>query len=236
MPCQYCKNPSHRISSCDASVEDWIGSINEIWVSQRYNILFQIETLSKYSQPQLVMVGRSLGMSVPTTSNKGNLIARIVVNRIQTQIVPRVGTISLEERALIHNSYEILLASVFPGFLRIRQPRLVIVDALEEFYVTWVGRKRMSMEIVQFLQMLQPVKVVDINVNQAMQEADECGVCYETKSRVKFNCLHEFCKDCVHLLCADKSVSPIKCPMCRVSVTSFEVEDEASREALLVVA
>ena len=231
MSCQYCLNAGHRISSCESSVDSWIGPLNEMWEFSRYNILFQIEMLSKYSQPQLVMVGKSLGMSLPTTSNKGNLIARMVVNHIQTQIVPRVGTMSLEERSLIHNSYEILLESEHDGFLRTRQPRLIIVDALEEFYVAWVGRKRMSMNMVRFL---QPVKVVNITVNPAMQEAVECGVCYEIKSRVKFNCSHEYCKRCVHLLCSDKSKNPIKCPMCRGIVTSFEVEDEVSRDALLV--
>jgi LSD1 subclass zinc finger protein len=83
---------------------------------------------------------------------------------------------------------------------------------------------------------LQRYNPDDIRVNPAMQEAVECGVCYESKSRVKLNCSHEFCKECVHLLCLHQGVNSVKCPMCRANVTTFDVEDEASREALLIVA
>ena len=245
MPCQYCRNPSHRISACDASVEGWIGPVNDMWLSQRYNILVQIETLSVYSQVKLLMVGRSLGLSLMASSSKGVIISKVIKEHILTQIIPRAGIMSAEERALINHSYEMLIESVFEGFLTTRTTRLVIKDALEDYYLAWVGHKRMSMSMVELMYAVEHpgqymgemvYSPADITVNAEMSSVAECGVCYESKSRVKFNCLHEFCKDCVHLMCAHNNVEQIKCPMCRGSVTSFEVEDEASKQALLVVA
>ena len=247
MPCQYCHNPSHRISACDASVEHWIGPVNEMWLSQRYNILEQIETLSRYSQVKLIMVGRSMGVSLMASSSKGVIIAKVIKSHILTQVIPRVGTLTVVERALINNAYEMLIESVFEGFLRTRSTRLIIKDALEDYYLAWVGQKRMSMSMVELMYAVEhpgqymdeiPIPMYypdDIAVNAEMSGVAECGVCYESKSRVKFNCLHEFCKDCVHLMCAHNNSALIKCPMCRVSVSRFEVEDEESKQALLVV-
>ena len=251
MPCQYCRNPSHSISLCESSVERWIGPINEMWLSRRYDILSQIETLSGYSRVKLLMVGRSLGMSLATSSNKGGIITRVIKNHILTQVIPRIGTLSMEEQALMNNSYDMLLASNFQGVLLLQRTlRMVLTDALEEYYIAWVGRKRMGMSMAQLMYLIEhpgqflpedplplpPREPANIIVNQAMQEAVECGVCYDTKSRVKFNCSHEFCKDCVHLLCVHKGANPIKCPMCRARVSRFEVEDEESMQALLIVA
>jgi len=261
MPCQYCHNPSHRISACDASVERWIGPINEMWLSHRCNILVQIDTLSVYSQVKLLMVGRSLGVSLMVSSPKAVIIAKVIKAHILTQVVPRAGTLTVEERALINYAYDMLIESVFEGFLTTRSTRMVIKDALEDYYLAWVGQKRMSMSMVELMYAVEhpgheymveidpPIVYVppivyyppvyspaDIVVNAVMQEADECGVCYESKSRVKFNCLHELCKDCVrHLICVHNGVQ-IKCPMCRARVSSFEVEDEESKQALLTVA
>lgn len=236
MPCQYCRNASHSISSCESSVERWIGPINEMWVSQRYNILAQIETLKGYSQVKLLMVGRSQGMSWSSGSKSG-LIARVIENHILTQVVPHAGNVSLEAQASINNSYETLLESDLLGSRTLSR---ILTDALEQYYVARLGQRRTGRTMEELMYSIenpgQVLQDVVIAVNQAMEEAVECGVCYESKSRVKFNCLHEFCKDCVHLMCAHKGGNPIKCPMCRASVTTFEVEDEASREALLVVA
>lgn len=248
MPCQYCHNASHRISSCDASVEHWIGPINEMWVSQRYDILVQIEALKGYSQVKLMMVGRSHGLSMMASSSKGVIIAKVIKSHILTQIIPRAGTLTVAERALINHAYDMIIASVFDGFLTTRSTRMIIKDALEDYYLAWVGQKRMSMSMVELMyavehpghymdEILLPIyHPGDITVNAEMSGVAECGVCYETKTRVKFNCLHEFCKDCVHLMCAHNNGDLIKCPMCRASVTTLEVEDEASRDALLVVA
>jgi hypothetical protein len=247
MPCQYCRNPSHRISSCESSVERWIGPINEMWVSRRCDILGQLVFLSTYSKVKLLMVGRSLGMSLSSGSKEG-IITRLVENRIVSQVVAQVGNLSLAEQASINNSYEMLLGSNVMGSRTLVQ---ILIDALEMYYVAWLGRRRTGMTIAQLMYLVENPgeflpeeyyaeeehnNVADIAVNPAMQVEVECGVCYEFKSRVKFNCSHEFCKDCVHLMCAHKGENPIKCPMCRGSVTSFEVEDEVSREALLVVA
>ena len=256
MPCQYCRNPSHRISACDASVERWIGPINEMWLSQRYNILVLIESLSVYSQVKLLMVGRSLGVSLMASSSKGVIIAKVIKAHIETQIIPRAGSLLVEERGLINHAYDMLIESVFGGFLSTRTTRMVIKDALEDYYLAWVGQKRMSMSMVELMyavehpgheymgEIVPPVVYyppvycpADIAVNAGMQEAVECGVCYESKSRVKFNCLHELCKDCVHhLLGVHNNGVQIKCPMCRGRVSRFEVEDEESKQALLTVA
>lgn len=247
MPCQYCHNPSHRISACEASVEHWIGPVNEMWLSHRYNILEQIETLSEYSQVKLLMVGRSMGVSLMASSSKGVIIAKVIKSHILTQIIPRVGTLTVAERALINHAYDMLIGSVFEGFLRTRSTRLIIKDALEDYYLAWVGQMRMSMSMVELMYAVEnpgqymdeiPIPMYhpgDIAVNAEMSGVAECGVCYESKSRVKFNCLHEFCKDCVHLMCAHNNGDHIKCPMCRANVTTFEVEDEESKQALLVV-
>jgi len=249
MPCQYCHNPNHRISSCDASVERWIGPINEMWVSRRYNILVQIELLSAYSQVKLLMVSRSLGLSLMASSSKGVIIAKVIKSHILTQVIPRAETMSADERELINHAYDMLIESVFDGFLSTRSTRMVIKDALEDYYLAWVGQKRMSMSMVELMYAVEhpghymdeiPIPVYypgDITVNADMSSVAECGVCYETKSRVKFNCLHDFCKDCVHhlLLCPHNNGDQIKCPMCRARVSRFEVEDEESKQALLTV-
>lgn len=255
MPCQYCHSPSHRISACNASVDHWIGPINDMWVSRRYNILVQIELLSWYSQVKLIMVSRSLGLSLMASSCKGVIIAKVIKSHILTQVIPRAGTMTADERALINHAYDMLIESVFDGFLSTRSTRMVIKDALEDYYLAWVGRKRMSASMVELMyavehpgqeymgEIVPPVVYYppvyypgDIAVNASMQEAVECGVCYESKSRVKFNCLHELCKDCVHhLLGVHNNGVQIKCPMCRARVSRFEVEDEASKQALLTV-
>ena len=236
MPCQYCRNPSHRIASCDSSVERWIGPINEMWVSQRYNILEQIETLKVYSQVKLLMVGRSQGKAWSSGSKQG-LITRLVENHILTQVVPQAEIVSLEAQASINNSYEMLLESDVLGSRTLSR---ILTDALEQYYVARLGQRRTGRTMEEVMYSIEnPGEVLQdvvVSVNQSMEEVGECGLCYESKSRVKFNCLHEFCKDCVHLMCAHKGEHAIKCPMCRASVTTFEVEDEASREALLVVA
>lgn len=247
MPCQYCHNPNHRISACDASVESWIGPINDMWESRRCDILGQIEYLSTYSKVKLLMVGRSLGMSM-SGGSKESMITSLVENRIMSQVVARVGNLSLEEQVSINDSYEMLLGSNVSNVMMSRSLVQKLIDALEVYYVAWLGRRRTGVSMAQLMYLVEnPGEFLpeeyyaeehnhDIVVNPAMQEAVECGVCYEFKSRVKFNCSHEFCKDCVHLMCAHKGENPIKCPMCRGSVTSFEVEDEVSRDALLVVA
>jgi hypothetical protein len=218
-----------------------------MWVSRRYDILGQIEFLSTYSKVKLLMVGRSLGLSLMSSGSKESIITRLVENRIVSQVVAQVGNLSLEEQEAVNNSYEMLLESNVMGSRTLVQ---ILIDALEGYYVAWLGRRRTGTSMAQLMYLVenpgqflpeeqyeeQDYNPADIAVNPAMQEAVECGVCYELKSRVKFNCSHEFCKDCVHLMCAHKGENPIKCPMCRGSVTSFEVEDEASREALLVVA
>jgi len=218
-----------------------------MWVSRRYNILVQIEMLSWYSQVKLIMVSRSLGLSLMASSSKGVIISKVIKAHILTQVIPRVGTMTLEERELINHAYDMLIESVFDGFLTSRSTRLVIKDALEDYYLAWVGQKRMSMSMVELMYAVEhpgqymdeiPIPIYyagDISVNADMSSVAECGVCYESKSRVKFNCLHEFCKDCVHLMCLHNNSGLIKCPMCRGSVTRFDVEDEVSKQELLMV-
>lgn len=129
--------------SVDISVENWIGPINEMWISRRYDILGQIELLSKYSQPKLLMVGKTMGLTLAASSNKSGIIAIVIKTHVLTQIIPRAGTMSLEEHALIKNAYDMLIESVFDGFLVSRAPRLIIKEALEEYYVAWLGQRRM---------------------------------------------------------------------------------------------
>ena len=126
----------------DPSVENWIAPINEMWLSRPYDILGQIEFLSKYSQTNLLIVGRSLGLTLSASSNKSGIIANVIKTHVLTQIIPRVGTMSLEEHALINHAYDMLIGSVFDGFLASRQPRLIIKEALEGYYVARSGRRR----------------------------------------------------------------------------------------------
>jgi hypothetical protein len=129
--------------SVDTSVENWIGPINEMWISHRYDILSQIELLSKYSQPNLLMVGRTMGLTLPASSNKSSIIVNVIKCHILTQIIPRVETMCLYQHALIHHAYDMLIETVFDGFLVSRAPRLILKEALEEYYVAHTGRRRM---------------------------------------------------------------------------------------------
>jgi hypothetical protein len=130
--------------SVDTSVENWIGPINEMWISHRYDILGQIELLSKYSQPNLLMVGKTMGLTLPASSNKSSIIVNVIKCHILTQIIPRVETMCLYQHALIHHAYGMLIESVFDGFLVSRAPRLILKEALEEYYVAHTGRRRME--------------------------------------------------------------------------------------------
>ncbi len=130
--------------SVDMSVENWMGSINEMWISHRYDILAQIEFLSKYSQSNLLIVAMSMGLTLATSSNKSSIIANVIKCHILTQIIPRVETMCLYQHGLIHHAYGMLIESVFDGFLVSRAPRLIIKEALEGYYVAHTGRRRME--------------------------------------------------------------------------------------------
>lgn len=224
-------------------MENWIGPINEMWVSQRYNILGQVEMLKTYSKVKLIMVGKTVGMSMSSSGCKEVKIIKLVENHILTQVVAQAGNMSLEERALINDSYNTLLETRLFGSQSMSQ---ILINALEQYYIAWLGRNRMGMSMSDLMYLvenpnraIEPVAraVAIINVNQSMQEVAECGICYESKSRIRFNCLHEFCKDCVHAMCEHSAIEiQIKCPMCRVNVSTFEVEDEATKQSLLIVA
>lgn len=127
----------------DTSVESWIGPINEMWISRRYDILTQIEMLSEYSHPKLLMVGMTMGLTLPASSNKSSIIVNIIKCHILTQIIPRVDTMYLYQHELIHHAYGMLIEPVFDGFLVSRAPRLILKEALEEYYVAHTGQRRM---------------------------------------------------------------------------------------------
>lgn len=56
----------------------------------------------------------------------------------------------------------------------------------------------------------------------------ECNICYEKCSKskfVKFNCNHEFCKDCVKKSLQNETKMALNCAFCRSKITNFEVTD-----------
>ena len=64
-----------------------------------------------------------------------------------------------------------------------------------------------------------------------LQEVNECGICYDAKSKnhfVSINCNHEFCSDCTNQYfdtCRENSCIA-KCPMCRTPITNINVRSQ----------
>jgi hypothetical protein len=104
-------------------------------------------------------------------------------------------------------------------------------------------------ELVEFLYELEddtPINNENVRLNipcvyeelcESSQEVVDCCICFEPKSKeefVKFNCVHEFCKECTKTsLKSDMRPEPL-CMVCRQKVTlmttrTFEICDEMKK-------
>ena len=73
---------------------------------------------------------------------------------------------------------------------------------------------------------LNIISSVKNDENEDINQLCECGICYEEKKvadHVKFNCNHEFCKDCViNTIKSRQNANNICCAFCRTEVKSIE--------------
>jgi hypothetical protein len=78
-------------------------------------------------------------------------------------------------------------------------------------------------------------KMISIECKDISEENCECNICYETKKKnnfIKFNCAHEFCKDCVEKSLQNEKKSYPRCAFCRSEITSFEIRDLSIKDEL----
>lgn len=62
-----------------------------------------------------------------------------------------------------------------------------------------------------------------------LEEKCECNICYEESEKqhfVKYNCGHEFCKDCIKKSLQNESKIKPCCAFCRADITNFEFKTE----------
>lgn len=76
------------------------------------------------------------------------------------------------------------------------------------------------------------------NINNSVNETNDCNICYENKLNntfVKFDCNHEFCKECVvQCLKNDKRDEPC-CALCRAEIKTCKTSSTVIYEELLKI-
>ena len=75
---------------------------------------------------------------------------------------------------------------------------------------------------------LNIISTVKNDENLDINQDCECNICYEEKKVsdfTKFNCNHEFCKDCViNTIKSRRNANNICCALCRTEVKSVETK------------
>jgi hypothetical protein len=66
----------------------------------------------------------------------------------------------------------------------------------------------------------------------------DCSICLENKSNstfVKFDCQHEFCKDCVVQCLQNNTKNVLCCALCRGNTRSFKTKSKSTYEELKIL-
>jgi len=66
----------------------------------------------------------------------------------------------------------------------------------------------------------------------------DCSICLENKSNstfVKFDCQHEFCKDCVVQCLQNNTKNVLCCALCRGNTRSFKTKSQSTYEELKIL-
>ena len=76
------------------------------------------------------------------------------------------------------------------------------------------------------------------NKNTEHTENTDCSICLENKANntfVKFDCQHEFCKDCVVQCLQNNNKSILCCALCRGDTKTFKTNSQSTYEALKIL-
>ena len=76
------------------------------------------------------------------------------------------------------------------------------------------------------------------NKNTQHTENTDCSICLENKANstfVKFDCQHEFCKDCVVQCLQNNNKSILCCALCRGGTKTFKTNSQSTYEALKIL-
>jgi hypothetical protein len=227
MPCKYCKcekfanSSTHTLSKCVASVESWVGPINELWLTHSCDVSYQRVVLLSYSNARLQKMCMIYHVPMKTSYTKLRLVTRLIdVMTFVRYIYPRALRLSVEEMSLIDAFYaETLVSEAANDGAWLDEMKWYNIQ-IELFYSMCFGRGDARRAEKKWLNPL----ITRVTLNVALQEVGECGICFEDRPRTRFGCLHDFCSDCVNTLCRSKcnADTRVSCPMCRANVSLYQ--------------
>ena len=80
--------------------------------------------------------------------------------------------------------------------------------------------------------------LLENNNNHTNNNNTDCSICLENKANstfVKFDCQHEFCKDCVVQCLQNNNKSVLCCALCRGGTKTFKTNSQSTYEALKIL-
>jgi len=247
--CSLCRNTGHNISTCNDSrliqfeqlcverkgslsvgqFRDWIedySRVNPIIVKS-YAVRYCGCTIRQHMFSYIDYIIRR----IQTLSSRSRDIVQQRENQYsnlrQHEIRPN-GRLQMQQE-ILHESQELALLQETQAFTLLVLRRIRDMAFLRSIITAELSLEEQTNEIRTNRKFNIQTKILEyINTDEC-----ECNICYDSKEKqtfIKFNCSHEFCKDCVKQTLKNVRTEKPQCALCRAEIKNMELTSQEIRD------
>lgn len=238
--CSLCRNTGHNISTCNDSR---LIQFEQLCFERKASLSsgqFR-EWLEDYSRVNPLIV-KSYAVRYCGCTIRRHMFSYIdyIIRRIQTLSSRSRETVQHREnqnsngrlqmqQEILYESQELALLQETQAFTLLVLRRIRDMGILRSIITAELSLEEQSNEIRTNRKFNIQTKILEcINTDEC-----ECNICYDSKEKqtfIKFNCSHEFCKDCVKQTLKNVRTEKPQCALCRSEIKNMELTSQEIRD------